>query len=338
MTVALPDLNERALSFSWVEIALRSMIEAGFSEEESLTPEGLLLQELRILDDISIRYRGIQGTPSRSLATEMGLDNSNRYGIVDDMGEQAAFRAAGLPFITTANLLTLTACTKLERPLLAATPVALLAALRTRGETMLAAATGEARRSLEQGPRSLEVFSAALEAHLVALETMPPAVQLILDEIDRKAAEAQLLGQADTPATSATDYQKRPNSSTTEDASPSKKLRGLALGPTEIKEQRGAPEERPNGDSGEPPATAAKLRAAATAAAATAAAAKAQKPPQRAPSRPTAAALIVPASPTSPVPIAPADSTAANSTATTTAEESAVQTAAASAAAPHPDV
>jgi hypothetical protein len=199
---------------------------------------------------------------------------------------------------------------------------------------MLVAATGESRRSLEQGPRSLEDVSAALEAHLVALETMPPAVQLILDEIDRKAAEAQLLGQADTPATSATDYQKRPNSST-EDASPSKKLRGLALGPTEIKEQRAASEERPNGDSGEPPATAAKLRAAATAAAATAAAAKAQKPPQRAPR--TVAALIVPASPTSPVPIAPADSTA-DSTATTTAVESAAQTAAALAAAPHPDV
>jgi hypothetical protein len=239
------------------------------------------------------------------------------------MGEPAAFKAAGLPFITTANLLLLTACTKLDRPLSAATPEALLAALRTRGEMLLSATTGEVRRSLEQGPRSLEDVSAALEAHLVALETTPPAIQLILDELDRKSAEVQ---------------QKRPNSPMTEDdASPSKKLRGLALGLTETKEQRGASEERPNGDSGEPPATAAKLRAAATAAAATAAAAKAQKPPHRASSRPAVAALIVPASPTSPVPIAPADSTA-DSTATTTAVESAAQTAAALATAPHPDV
>ena len=249
----------------------------------------------------------------------MGLDNSNRFGIVDDMGEQAAFRAAGLPFITTANLLTLTACTKLARPLLAATTEELLATLRTRGEMMLVAEEGRKRRRREQGLPSIEDASAALD--LVALETTPPAVQLTLDELDLKSAEVQ---------------QKRPNSPTTEDddASPSKKLRGLALGLTEPKEQRGASD---NGDRGEPPATAAKLRAAATAAAATAAAAKAQKPPQRAPSRPTAAALIVPASPTSPVPIAPADSTA-DSTATTTAVESAAQTAAALAAAPHPDV
>ena len=117
MTVKLPELSERSSSFSWMEVTLQTMINVGISEEESTTPEGLLMQELRILDDLSIRFRGIQGTPSRSLAAEIGLDYSNRCGVVDDMGEQAAFKAAGLPFLIPSDLFAQTACTKLARPL-----------------------------------------------------------------------------------------------------------------------------------------------------------------------------------------------------------------------------
>ena len=54
MTVKLPELSERSASFSWMEITLQTMINVGVSEEESTKPEGLLMQELRILDDLSI--------------------------------------------------------------------------------------------------------------------------------------------------------------------------------------------------------------------------------------------------------------------------------------------
>ena len=122
MNVTLPEMSERSASFSWVEIALRSMIDAGISEEVSISPEGLLLQELRILDDIAIRYRGIQGGSCRSLAAEIGHEDSNRCGVFDDTGEQAAFKAAGLPFLVSSDLFTQSARTTLAKPLSAATP------------------------------------------------------------------------------------------------------------------------------------------------------------------------------------------------------------------------
>jgi hypothetical protein len=353
MTVTLPDMSERAPSFSWVEIALRSMIEAGISEEESTTPEGLLMQELRILDDISIRFRGIQEGSHRSLAAEIGRADSNRFGVLDDIGEQAAFKAAGLPFLVISDLFAQSACTKLARPLLAATTEELLATLRTRGEMMLAAATGAPRRNLERGPVSAEDLSQRLESALGKMETTP-TVQLILDslngrsndheqnqdsaegQLDLDSAEGQHVQALEVLIGGVTD-QKRANSPGADDeASPTKKLRGLELQDPKEPKERAASEERPQ-------------RAASTAAvarlhthfgltphaAATATAARLQKTPQHALIRPAAAA---PVSPTPPIASAnPAASSTASKTATATAEERA-QTAAASAAAPHPDV
>jgi hypothetical protein len=204
---------------------------------------------------------------------------------------------------------------------------------------MLVAEEEGKRRRHEQGLPLIGDASAALEAHLVALETTPPAVQLILDELDlksaeeatppaaqpnpdeldqpildeRNSAEGHPTGQVDRLPTGAID-QKRSNSPLEDDASPSKRLKGLALqGP---EDQRAASEERP------------------TRAASTAAVARLHTHfgPQRVPhAAATAARLKTRPAATH---VAPA---VASSTATTTAEERA-QTAAASAAAPHPDV
>ena len=323
MTVELPELSERSASFSWVETVLRSMIDAGISEEESTTPEGLLMQELRILDDLSIRYRGLQEGSCRSLAAKIGHAD-NRCGVLDDMGEQAAFETAGLPFLITSDLLAQSACTKLARPLSAATHGELLAILRTRGEMMLAAEEEGKRRRREQGPVPIEDASAVLEAHLVALEApleiTPPAVQLILDELDQpildelSSAEGQPTGQVDTLPTGVID-QKRPNSPLEDDASPSKRLKGLALGP---EEQSAASEERP------------------TRAASTVAVARLHTHfgPQRVPHAAATARLKTPQRATRPA----AATHAAPAVASSTAAEERAQTAAASAAAPHPDV